>query len=95
MMEPGPVLPGDSNATKRLKLEAEAERRRFDAELLAYYATHNAEAEQLARYIFALTAALKCAQLSDNATPVGFSFPVLPGVAAGGRIKEAEVLLQN
>lgn len=72
------------------------DRGEFEGELLAYYAKHNAEAERLAGYVFAMSAALFCAQRSNEVREVRFRFPVRLGpVPAGGKIKEAEVILRG
>lgn len=76
--------------------EAERDRQRFEAELYSYYATHNAKADQLSRYIYALSAALFCERQSIEATQVKFAFPVrLTSTDTTSKIKQAEVMLSN
>jgi hypothetical protein len=71
-----------------------ADRKRFEAEVAAYYATHNAETERLSRYIFAMSAALFAEARSREANRVSFRFPVRPGVTGpSSHIREAEVIL--
>lgn len=71
-----------------------SDRERFEAEVSGYYATHNAESERLARYIFAMSAALFCEAKSQAAERVSFRFPIHPGDDDGeSRIREAEVIL--
>lgn len=68
----------------------------FAAELLKHRAAHDAKAEVLANYIYALVAALACEQKSIDASAAGLCFPIRPGVATpSGKIKESEVVLQN
>lgn len=72
----------------------DADRKRFEAEVAGYYATHNAEAERLSRYIFAMSAAMFAEARSRVANRVSFRFPVRPGVTSqGSHIREAEVIL--
>ena len=74
----------------------DADRNRFEAEITSYYARHDAEARQLASYIFALSAALYAERKSLNASRVAFRFPVVPGVApTTGKIVEAEAILTD
>jgi hypothetical protein len=43
------------------------DRKLFEAQQLQYYATHNAKAEQLSKYIFSMSAAISAEALSNNA----------------------------
>ena len=54
------------------------DRRTFEGNLLTYYVEHNNEAERLAGFVFALSAAIWCEQQTQNATQAGFYFPVFP-----------------
>jgi len=68
----------------------------FQAELLKHRAAHDAKAEMLASYIYAMVAALVCERKSIDAMAAGLRFPVQPGVATpGGKINEFEVILRN
>lgn len=76
--------------------EAEQGRNKFEAEQLGYDATHNAEAERLSQYVFALSAAISCQHKSENAKRVGFQFPILPVNASDpSKIQQAKVVLFN
>jgi hypothetical protein len=72
----------------------ETERKQFEAELLTYYAVHNTRAEVLTKFIYSVSAALACEKLTEDVTQVGFTFPILPGLAPqGGKIPEATVVI--
>jgi hypothetical protein len=76
--------------------DVKADRTRFEAELLGYYATQNAKAERLGRFIFALSAAIFCQQESEKATQVGFQVPIrLSATDSTTKIQSAEVILSN
>jgi hypothetical protein len=82
-------LPSDSETLS-------GERDRFEAELLAYHGVLEAEAARLARYIFALSAALYNEDRTREAEQVRLRFPVRPGAEDGeGRIAQAEVVLTS
>lgn len=84
----------DSNPTK--KWLSDAERRKFDVELLGYHSIHNAEAEQLANYVYSLSAALQCAELSSEAKRVVISVPISPGLSSDpSRIRAVDVLFSE
>ena len=75
---------------------AEQARKKFEGEQQAYYATGNAEAERLAGFVFALSAAVNAETKSAAAAKAGLGFPVLPGVAdpnTGARYRQAKVIL--
>jgi hypothetical protein len=72
----------------------EQNRQQFEGSLNSYYATHNANVERLARFILALSAAVACEALSQNAGTALVQFPVTPGtVGTQTTITTAEVLL--
>jgi hypothetical protein len=70
--------------------EDERNRRQFEGDLLTYYTTHNAEADRLTNFVFALSAAVWCEQKSREATQVGFYFPIFLNEPSSG---EAKVIL--
>lgn len=75
----------------------EADRKKFEGQLISYYARHSANAEQLGRYVFSLSAALFCQKQSEDAERVDFRFivrPNAPGSDTKGKVKEAEVILK-
>lgn len=75
---------------------AETERRQFESDLQTYYTVHNTRAEVLARFIFAMSAALAANQMTTDAKQVGFSFPILPGLPPNGEkvVKKTVVISQ-
>jgi len=72
------------------------DRKHFQSQLQSYYATLDAQAGQLAGYIYAWSAALNCTGLTANATEAALTFPLrvtsTPGVAQAA---EAGVVLHN
>ncbi|KAH8598521.1 hypothetical protein B0O99DRAFT_669787 [Bisporella sp. PMI_857] len=55
------------------------DRKQFEADLVAYHATHDAEATSLAGYIRAASTAIECERLSLQATSTSFPFDVVTG----------------
>lgn len=81
---------------ERDRIRVDADRRTLEAKLFRYIAMHNGESERLAKFIFSLSAAIACEQLSDAQKRAAFRFPVDPTQAAvTGKIAEAEVTLTN
>jgi hypothetical protein len=71
-----------------------ADRKRFEAEVAAYYARINADGERLAKYVYSLSAAYACEDKSKVAGRVGFRFPVdVTDKDGSGRFRWAEVVL--
>jgi hypothetical protein len=72
----------------------EQNRMQFEGQLNSYYATRNAKVERLAKYVFALAAAVWCEQQSVAATRALLRFPVHPSTTPTlATITNAEVLL--
>jgi hypothetical protein len=67
----------------------------FEGAVAEYRAIHDARADALARYIFALSAAIACERRSADATLAGLSFPILLDVPVTGKVQAASVILQN
>jgi hypothetical protein len=67
------------------------DRRTFEGDLLGYYVKHNNEADRLANFIFALSAAIWCEAHCQEAKQAGFYFPVFPD--SPGR--EVKVILKG
>ena len=67
----------------------------FQGSLAQYHAVHDADADALAKYISALSAALACEKKSAGAPRAGLSFPIQPGIAPTGKVQDAEVVLEN
>jgi len=75
--------------------QRESARKQFEGELSGYHATHDAEAERLAGFVFAASAAVKCEQLASIATSAGLSFPVITNTSPSTAIHEATVMLNH
>ncbi len=71
----------------------EGDRQQFEAKLKTYYAATNANANQLATFIYALSAAVACEQLSLAATQVLLTIPANPGQPSNAPSSETEVIL--
>jgi Tc toxin complex TcA C-terminal TcB-binding domain len=71
----------------------EQNRQQFEGQLNSYYATRNAKVERLAKYVYALAAAVWCEQQTTAATRAVIRFPVNPVATTLTTIKEAEVVL--
>jgi hypothetical protein len=72
----------------------DTDRQQFESNLITYYTTSNAQADTLAKYVFALSAALQCEQLSKDAANAGFTLPILPGApATTGKVADTDVIL--
>jgi hypothetical protein len=72
----------------------ESDRRRFEGDLATFYTTNNSRADALAPYVFALSAAHACENMTNNASRAGFKLPVLPGVGGTpGKATDADVIL--
>jgi hypothetical protein len=68
----------------------------FEADLLKQHAKNDAKGEILSTYIYSMVAAIICEQKSIDAATAGLTFPIQPGVVTpSGKVKEAEVVLQN
>src|SRR5262249_56892345 len=72
----------------------EQNRMQFEGQLNSYYATRNAKVERLAKYVYALAAAVWCEQQTQAATRALLRFPVNPPVTPTlATVNEAEVTL--
>lgn len=96
VMDPPPDPPRSLEElyTKPTTTDVDMDRLLFESKLTAYYAMHSANAEQLAGYVYAVSAAIAGEQISKAAPRVGFHFPVLP-TPVDGKYKDAEVILTN
>jgi hypothetical protein len=75
-------------------VQADQDRKQFEASLSGYYATENATADRLTNFVFAISAAVWANSQSKNPSAVGFDFPVDPTVTvSSGTVKDAEVIL--
>ena len=72
----------------------EQDRIKFEGTLNAFYATNNATAERLAKFVAAIAAAVYCEDLSLAATSALLEFPVDPSQPFVSEV-ESEVLLQG
>lgn len=72
------------------------ELQQFEAELLTYYTVHGTRADVLAKFIYAMSAAMACERRTQNATQVGFTFPILPGLnVTSDRVGETTVVISQ
>jgi hypothetical protein len=86
--------PTDPTLTGNALIQADQERKQFEANLTSYYATQSANAERLAGYVFAISAAIWAQTQSQSPPKVGFTFAVDPAGSAGRTtLKYAEVAL--
>lgn len=76
--------------------EAEQDRARFEAEITSHYATLNANSERLAGYVYALSAAIRSAEFSQEAQQVGLTVPLPPDLTDQiGKIRTFDILLSS
>jgi hypothetical protein len=97
-LNPLPVPPASLEElyTAGPALAPDANRQKFESDLLTYSTTTDTQAEVLAKYVFALSAALACERQSNTAARVGLTIPVLPGIAAvGGKAAQTDVILSG
>ena len=79
-----------------LDTDVETDRQKFESDQITYYTTNNTQAEVLAKYVFALSAALVCEKQTNDATRAGFELPVLPGIVdSGGKTAVTDVILSS
>ncbi len=72
----------------------EQNRMQFEGQLNSYYATRNAKVERLAKYVYALAAAVWCEQQTQAATRALLRFPINPPATPTlATVHEAEVIL--
>ena len=73
----------------------EQDRQKFEGELNSFYATRDANAERLAKFVAAASAAIVCEQASLKATSARLTFPVDPADATVSTAVGSELLLQG
>jgi Tc toxin complex TcA C-terminal TcB-binding domain len=71
----------------------EGDREQFESQLKSYYAVADTTADQLTNFVFALSAAVACEQMSLAANVAMLEFPVNPGQASTSPLSEAQVIL--
>ncbi|MEH2539206.1 neuraminidase-like domain-containing protein [Bradyrhizobium sp. AZCC 1699] len=72
----------------------EQDRMQFEGQLNSYYATRNAKVERLAKYVYALGAAVWCEQQTQAATRAFLRFPVNPPATPTlATVNDAEIIL--
>jgi hypothetical protein len=89
--------PTDTSISSDEQDKAEMDRKQYEASLAGFYALQSANADRLAQYVFAASAAVWAGQQSANPGRVGLRFPVEPGPppAPGAAFRQAEVVLAN
>ena len=83
----GPMLSGTTPN------QFEADRRQFEAQLTSYYALADASADRLTTFVYALSAAVACEQLSLAATEAVLELPPNPAGPGVGALSGHKVLL--
>jgi hypothetical protein len=74
----GSLLSGGNSANQN-----EGDRQQFEAQLKTYYAGPNATADRLANYVYSVSAAVACEQMSLAAPQAVISFPPQPTQSGG------------
>jgi hypothetical protein len=91
---PPPPRPLDQLYTEPINDDEESDRLRFVQELQSYHAIHKATAEQLANYVFALSAAEANSATTAEAAEAGLDVPVqIAEVEAKAKIRAARIIL--
>ena len=70
------------------------DRQKFEGALNSFYATRNASAERLTKFVAAASAALACEQISASAPTALLEFPVDPSASFASAV-ESEILLSG
>ena len=60
-----------------VEAQQDQERKQFEADLQAYHSQHDAEAVQLANFVYAASAAMECEKLSLKASSAGLTFDIV------------------
>jgi hypothetical protein len=92
-----PPNPGNSSTTQNSSNQVlEQDRQKFEGTLNSFYATRNATAERLAKFVAAASAGVYCELSSENATAALLEFPVDPSLSQPlASAVESEILLQG
>ena len=85
---------GSTTSNTNGSTNLEQDRQQFEGTLNSFYSTGNANAERLAKFVAAASAAVSCEQASLNSTAALLEFPVDPSSAFATAV-ESEVLLQG
>jgi Tc toxin complex TcA C-terminal TcB-binding domain len=89
-----PPNPGGSTGSGGSTNNLEQDRQKFEGTLSSYYATRNATAERLTKFVAAASAAIYCEQSSLNSTQALLEFPVDPTIPFAAAV-ESELLVQG
>ena len=68
-------------------------RRQFEADLSNYQTAHDADASKLANFVFAVSAAIQCENLSASAGQAGITFPVETGDGSFATLSRSSAVL--
>ena len=71
----------------------EGDRQQFEGTLKGYYSTADTTADRLTNYVYALSAAVACEEMSLAATEVLLQFPVNPNSSSSAPVSDTEVVL--
>ena len=88
-----PPNPGGSGGNGNQN-NLEQDRQKFEGSINSFYATRNATAERLTKFVAAASAALFCEQTSLNSTSALLEFPVDPASSFAASV-ESELLLRG
>ena len=83
----GPMLSGTTPN------QFEADRRQFEAQLTSYYALADASADRLTGFVYALSAAVTCEQLTLAATQAVVDLPANPAGPGVGALSGQKIVL--
>lgn len=86
-----PPNTGDLTSGSNLN-QQESDRQQFEGQLKSYYASTNANADRLTNYIYTLSAAIACEQMSLGATEALITFPAQPD-ASGTSANDQSLIL--
>ncbi|MGA2829337.1 MAG: hypothetical protein ABSF03_24865, partial [Streptosporangiaceae bacterium] len=91
---PNPGGGGGNSSGNSSNNNFEQDRQKFEGTLSSFYSARNANAERLAKFVAAASAAVFCEQASVNSTAALLEFPVDPSSAFAAAV-ESEVLLEG
>ena len=73
--------------------QQESDRQQFEGQLKSYYAVADTTADRMTNYVFALSAAIACEQMSIMAPLALLDLPMNPGQPSNAPLGDAEVIL--
>jgi hypothetical protein len=98
-MYTNPPNPGGGGGNDSMSSDSqnnfEQDRQKFEGELNSFYSTRDANAERLAKFVAAVSAARQCEQSSLNAAAALVTFPVDAAAATYGTAVGSELVLEG